>query len=116
MTPYLLGGSGALLGVVVALWFRYKLAKAQGALKLEQAKTTSLDEKLSSARSEIEEERQTRARAAERHRNELGQKEAELVVHRRNEDALREALAKGGTKGLIELANRQYGPVPPGDD
>jgi hypothetical protein len=116
MTPYLLGGSGALLGVVVALWFRYKLAKAQGALKLEQAKTAALDEKLESACSKLEEERQTRARAAQRHRDEMGQKEAELVVHRRNEDALREALAKGGVKGLIALANKQYGTVPPGND
>jgi hypothetical protein len=116
MTPYLLGGSGALVGVILALWYWRKATKAQGDLKLEKAKTTALDEKLHNMSVRLEEDRQKRVKAFARHREELGSKEAELVVHRRNEKALREALAKGGTKGLIALANRQYGTVPPGSD
>lgn len=115
MTPYLLGGSGALLGIIAALWFWRKATKAQGDLRLQKVKTETVQEKLDHAKATNKAERKRRGEAVLRHAGELKQKEAELVVHRKNEQALRDAVAKGGTKGLIALANKQYGVVvPPG--
>ena len=114
MTPYLLGSGGALLGIIGALWFWRKATKAQGDLRLQKVKTDVVKEKLERAYAASEVEKTRRAEAVLRHARELKAKEAELVVHRNNETALREALAKGGTAALIALANKQYGPVPPG--
>ena len=116
MTPYLLGSSGALVGVIVAFWYWRKATQAFGDLRLERATVKGLKERLHTASVHIEEERHKRAKASVRHLEEMGQKEMELVVHRKNEKALRDALVKGGTKGLIALANKQYGPVSPGGD
>ena len=114
MTPYLLGGSGALLGIIAALWFWRKATKAQGDLRLQKVKTDTVQEKLDRAKLTNEAERKRRAEAVLRHAEELRAKEAELVTHRKNEQALRDAVAKGGTQGLIALANDQYGAVPAG--
>jgi len=113
MTPYLLGGSGALVGIILALWYWRKATKAQGDLALSKKTVADLTEKLAAAESATEAARQEHAETIKRHAETLIKKEAELAVHRKNEDALREAVAKGGTKGLIELANSQYGPVSP---
>ena len=115
MTPYLLGGSGALVGVILALWYWRKATKAQGDLALAKKTLADLTEKLKTANDATKAERQEHADTIERNAKELATKEAELAVHRKNEDALREAVAKGGTAGLIALANSQYGPAkPPG--
>jgi len=113
MTPYLLGSSGALLGIIGALWFWRKATKAQGDLTLSKKTVADLNEKLTAAHAATEAALREHADTIDRHAKELVAKEAELAVHRKNEDALRDAVAKGGTKGLVELANSQYGPVSP---
>ena len=117
MWAYIIGGSGILVGAILTLWFWRKATKAQGDLALEKKTSADLADKLKIAIDATETERQKQATMVTRHAEELSQKEAELAVHRKNEDALRDALAKGGVDGLIALANNQYGvvsPRPPG--
>ena len=114
MIPYLLGSSGVLLGIIAALWFCRKATKAQGDLRLQKVRMETVQEKLDRSQATNEADRKRRAEGILRHAEEMRQKEAELVVHRKNEQALRDAVAKGGTQGLIVLANAQYGAVPSG--
>ena len=105
MLPYLISSISGLVGAMVIFWFWNKATKLEGKLALEKKISLSLT-------ADLKEKEQAQIQFIQQCIDEQAQMEAQLAIHRKNEDALRDALAKGGVEGFIELANSQYGPVP----
>lgn len=98
MVPYLVGVVGALLGAVIALWWGYKLARAEGQIGALKRDVESLSKDKRILAEQVEAGLRREARAVEMCKEEVARRDRELEVYRATEERLRELLRKYSDK------------------
>jgi hypothetical protein len=111
VTPYLIGGITGLLGVVLALWWRYKLAKAEGEVTKQKSIVQVRDVTIVDQKNLIDSLTAANVANTKQHEEELQRYDIVIGHHTQREEELRALVQQCAVPDVIAARVGKLFPV-----